>query len=580
MSKREFSFSENFTMIFVLYISSLVISLVYLCCRVDRKKTSCIIFALSIIYASLFVFLNIIAAFDLLFSKQEEFGKVLEFVKKFYFAFNIVDKALGFVLFNILIFYLESGHYSIIKKLLDYLIRNWNALKKMTCCGIFGIVIIGVPIVSVLLTFLIKNREIYGLESPLDYIGVILDCYSVFEIYSSVGFFIVQLIIDYRQKKNDKLIQRYYRYSITKIIDKTESYIKKINHTYEVLNKAAPNFDNKNFSYNSYLQGQLAKIKEKINSYELEGNNVYVNNYIYNNVRVYNNITTDMNINNINNTNNDKNSGRELKNKSGEEGDKKEKEKDEDFPTCIRKYKKAVRRIDKLKKLYNEIEQDANKPRNGNCTRRFVILFIALFIAVTTDFLLPISMGNDHDYYHDSEDTENFAEEKDTVGLILAMLLIVVVSVICCSYTIIIVYSTNRMRYITGDFLYDRQINDNISLMKTVQIVCGYSFALVYCNLYFWRAIDKNGALGKPNFYDECIIPDYNLKQGISIYMIIKIVVIVVSMIGCLLFSSKFVFKNDLAEYNLSCDGCKYDDEVQFKRFLEEKCKIYNILKH
>ena len=415
MSKKEFSFSENFTMIFVLYISSLVISFVYLCCRVDMKKTSCIIFTLSIIYASLFVFLNIIAAFDLLFSKQEEFGKMLEFVKKFYFAFNIVDKALGFFLFNILIFYLESGHYSIIKKLLDFLIRNWNALKKKTCCEIFSILIIGVPIVSVLLTFLIKNREIYGLESPIDYIGVILDCYSVFEIYSSVGFFIVQLIIDYRQKKNDKLIQRYYRYSITKIIDKAESYIKKINHTYEVLNMAAPNFDNKNFSYNSYLQGQLAKIKEKINSYELEGNNVYINNYIYNNVRVYNNITTDMNINNTNNINNDKNSGRELKNKSGEEGDKKEKEKEEDFPTCIRKYKKAVRRIDKLKKLYNEIEQDANKPRNGNCTRRFVILFIDLFIADTTDFLVPISMGNDHDYYRDSEDDVNFEEKKDKI---------------------------------------------------------------------------------------------------------------------------------------------------------------------
>ena len=62
--------------------------------------------------------------------------------------------------------------------------------------------------------------------------------------------------------------------------------------------------------------------------------------------------------------------------------------------------------------------------------------------------------------------------------------------------------------------------------MKTVQLICGYSFAIVYCNLYYWKTIDYKGTLGKPYFYDKIIIPDYIFKQGISIYMTIKIILI------------------------------------------------------
>ena len=133
------------------------------------------------------------------------------------------------------------------------------------------------------------------------------------------------------------------------------------------------------------------------------------------------------------------------------------------------------------------------------------------------------------------------------------------------------------MTYITGDFLSDikAKISDNISLMKTVQVVCGFSFALVYCNLYFWKAMDRKGVLGKPKFYDEIIIPDYTIKQGVSVFMIIKIIIIIISIIGCCKFSDKFSFKNDLAAYNLG----KNDDAIN-KEF--EKCKnknnIINIL--
>ena len=114
--------------------------------------------------------------------------------------------------------------------------------------------------------------------------------------------------------------------------------------------------------------------------------------------------------------------------------------------------------------------------------------------------------------------------------------------------------------------------------MKTVQIVCGYSFALIHSNLYFWKAVDTKGNF-RANFYDEIIIPDYTLKSGISVYMIVKIIIIVVvAILGNLIFNTKFIFKNDLAEYNLSSYDSLYDSEDYFRNFKNEKTEFVNIL--
>ena len=60
--------------------------------------------------------------------------------------------------------------------------------------------------------------------------------------------------------------------------------------------------------------------------------------------------------------------------------------------------------------------------------------------------------------------------------------------------------------------------------------------------------------------------------------MVIKIIIIISSIIGNLICYKKPIFKNDLAEYNLSRDGCEYDDPNKLKRIIEEKKSIYNIL--
>ena len=208
-----YSLGERLVIISVLYICSLIISLIYLCYRVDKKEISCIIFFLCLIYFSFFVFLNLIAVVDLIFTNEKGFDKLYKFIIKFYLVFTIVDKALGFVLFNILIYYLESGYNSICKKLSDIAIRKFYSFKKKSCCEIIVILSINVSLISVLLAFLVIYREHFDLNNPLDYLNVLLDCYSIFEIYTYVGFFLFQSIIDYRLRikpelaKDIKIIQ-------------------------------------------------------------------------------------------------------------------------------------------------------------------------------------------------------------------------------------------------------------------------------------------------------------------------------------------------------------------------------------
>ena len=194
-----------------------------------------------------------------------------------------------------------------------------------------------------------------------------------------------------------------------------------------------------------------------------------------------------------------------------------------------------------------------------------------------TDFFLPIVLQDEDNYIKDGDSDK----EKSLFSLGISVLLSCVLSIVCNAYTIITMYSTKRKRYITGDFLYVRKINDSLSLLKTVQLITGFSFALTYCNLYYWRAIDGNNILGEPLFYDKVIIPDYELKYNISIYMIIKVVIIIVSMIFAFISCDKISdFKNDLAEYNQTnlCCHNGNNEEYDLNKIKPEKKIIYNFL--
>ena len=131
----------------------------------------------------------------------------------------------------------------------------------------------------------------------MDYLDVILDSYGIYDIYTCVGFFIVQIFIDSRKQRNEKLIKRYYRYSVIKIINKADSDINKMKHLYEVFNKKVQNYDKEKSSYEyKYLKDSLDIIGKRIKVYESEGNNINANNDLDYNI--------EYSSTNINNTNN------------------------------------------------------------------------------------------------------------------------------------------------------------------------------------------------------------------------------------------------------------------------------------
>ena len=588
---KQYSLGVTLGLIFGIYAFSLIASIIYLFCRVSRQRTSCVIFTLSAVYTSLFVFLNVMAIFDLFFNSNDGFNTLFNFLKKFYLGFNITDIAFGFFIFNILISYMESGYYSKSKKLFDYVFKFYYSIKKMSLCEKIVIIIFVVPIIGGLLAVLIIYKDHFNLgKNPLDYTDVIFNCYALFEIYTNVGFFIYQLIKDYKKRNNPKLINRYCNYSLKKIILKTDKYLKSIDTTYKELSKLAPIFESNPLNpYHVYLKNIFDNVKETRNILGLN-NNLY-NNVIINNTYNNNNVFPLMYINqenesenyeqNINNSN-----GQEMQGNPNNAKDINQNLIDnleENFETSkiIRKYKKAVRRIAKLKKLYKEIEIERNKPiSNSKCNFKFIIFFIAFVIAILTDFGLPLTLDYNKDYYS-GDRSDLFDKKKSGIeNVFVGILAMIIASAICCPYTIIAIYTTMRKRYISGDFLNEKKINDDINLLKTVQIVCGYSFAIVYCNLYLWKTLDTSGHFGKPYYYDEIVIPDYMIIHGLSIYMIIKILIIVVSIIGNIYFNEASIFKNDLAEYNKCRDYCEYDNNENFNAFLQKNYSIYSILKN
>ena len=76
MANSEIYSNGEIALIFIIIaIFSIVIPLIYLCLRINRKKVSWYVFILCFIYAMLFVFLMIIAMFDLVFNNQKGFKK-------------------------------------------------------------------------------------------------------------------------------------------------------------------------------------------------------------------------------------------------------------------------------------------------------------------------------------------------------------------------------------------------------------------------------------------------------------------------------------------------------------------------
>ena len=137
------------------------------------------------------------------------------------------------------------------------------------------------------------------------------------------------------------------------------------------------------------------------------------------------------------------------------------------------------------------------------------------------------------------------------------------------------IYTATRKQFISGDFLYNKNINDDLSLLKTVQLVCGYAFSIVYCNQFLMQRTYPNGY---PYFYERIIIPDYKFKGHTSVLMIVKIIIIFVSIIGSFACRNISAFKNDLTEYYCHNSETIYNNNKKYNEYLDEKIEIKNFL--
>ena len=129
---------------------------------------------------------------------------------------------MGYILFPIIIYYLESGHFTIFRRIVDGVIGIFKELVQALFYSFRILLFIA------LLIILIKYRKHYGIDNFWDYLFIMLDCYAIIDIYICVGFFLVQTIIDCNRSSKKELTRRYRNYSLIKIINKTDDYINKM----------------------------------------------------------------------------------------------------------------------------------------------------------------------------------------------------------------------------------------------------------------------------------------------------------------------------------------------------------------
>ena len=182
-----------------------------------------------------------------------------------------------------------------------------------------------------------------------------------------------------------------------------------------------------------------------------------------------------------------------------------------------------------------------------------------------SDFLIPIIV---YSYNTDDNNTTNITNITNTTNTtgtnttgkdyfsvsyyVKEAIALIFVCIFNSAYTIILIYSINRRNYLSGDYLYWKRKNDNISLMKTIKEVTGFSFALIYCNMYFWPYSFKDED-SKMIFFNEIEMPDYEIKYGISIFMIAKLALLLFSIMVFSCCESLFgFFKSDLFNFNKS----------------------------
>lgn len=145
-----------------------------------------------------------------------------------------------------------------------------------------------------------------------------------------------------------------------------------------------------------------------------------------------------------------------------------------------------------MKRIYKDIEKEKMpdmKERKYRCyfKLKYCILFIAFAMFVLSDFFIPIA------YYLGKGELEmdsfSFEDDEEEDNVILDFVYIIPIYIIINAYTVVTIFSVTRSTYISGDLLSGKNINDNISLMKTIKLFCEDAFVVIYCNLYYFNVV-------------------------------------------------------------------------------------------
>ena len=591
-----YSNEEIWIIISVIFIISLIGSTIYFLYYIDCKKTNIVLLIISILYLSLFFFLNIIATFDLVFNNEKGFNNMMNVITKFYSNFNLISNIAGFFLFNIVLYYLESGYFSIYKRSLDYFLRYWKKLKKLELWKKILLLILGAALIGGLLTLYIIYKDYLKLDNGIYVFNALLNSYAVIGIYVNVGFFVVQIIKDCKREKSPTLSYKYYVYSKKKIILETERCVEKIKKKYEDLYENDPlNELNKKKEKNPYCKYLLNIYNDYNKTIQLFDSEDNIEEIKIINDNEQNNKNNTNNINIYTTTKSNTEEGQNLSTKKVTDNKSKkiilEIEDEELNQEFIRKFIKTKRKLYKMQRLYKDIEGDKEELSKKCCCLwfyiKYIILFIVLFFIFISDFLFPFFYDPDDYNSPVFEDSSSSFDKEDSIGeLILAVLLSTLcVFFLTSFYTIANIFSITRSTYITGDILSGKNMNDNISLMKTTQLISENAFVLVYCNLYMYKILDSDDkAFGRPKFYDEVIIPDYRITKNVGVFMIVKFILIIIfAILTCCVKKFIFLFKNDLAEYNSKYSKDDFTSVMakdELDKIIEEKKKYVLFLEN
>ena len=151
-------------------------------------------------------------------------------------------------------------------------------------------------------------------------------------------------------------------------------------------------------------------------------------------------------------------------------------------------------------------------------------------------------------------------------------LIIILFTIINSPYSIAIIYTINKRTFISGNYLYGKNICDNLNLIGTIKAIAGLAFPLSYCNIYLYYNLSLYDKRFKnPIFYEIVKIPDYNISGLINLLSLIKFGLFIFFAIISQRFEKILFFKiNDLANFNKEDDK---DNSINDYQIIKEENK-------